>query len=69
MFGIINSNPWEAVKVVASDPPCSAPWTAPEAPASDCISTTLTGAPKKFLSPLADLASTSSAIGDDGVIG
>ena len=33
MLGIISSRPCEAVKVVASAPACSAPWTAPAAPA------------------------------------
>ncbi len=39
------------------------------APASDCISTTLTGCPKIFFLPCADHSSTPSAIGVDGVIG
>ena len=33
MFGIMRSRPWEAVKVVAMAPACSAPCTAPAAPA------------------------------------
>ena len=41
----------------------------PDAPASDCISTTLTVEPKMFLSPVADHWSTRSAMGDDGVMG
>ena len=69
MLGIIKSNPCEAVKVEAKDPACAAPWTVPAAPASDCISTTLTFVPKIFLRPAADQASTYSAIVDDGVIG
>src|SRR5579871_2352425 len=38
MLGIIRSRPWLAVKVVVREPVCSAPWTAPAAPPSDCIS-------------------------------
>ena len=37
MLGSISRNPCEAVKVVVSAPLCSAPWTAPAAPPSDCI--------------------------------
>ena len=40
MLGIISSRPCDAVNVVASAPFCSAPCSAPAAPASDCISTT-----------------------------
>ena len=43
MLGIMRSRPWEAVKVVAVPPPERMPWTAPAAPASDCISTTRMG--------------------------
>ena len=39
------------MKVVASAPPCSAPWTAPAAPASDCISTISGTCPHRFGSP------------------
>ena len=39
------------------------PCTAPAAPASDCISTTLTWLPKMFFRPFADHWSTRSAIG------
>ncbi len=69
MFGIISSSPCEAVNVVVSAPLCSEPCTAPAAPASDCISTTLTVSPKMFLRPLAAHSSTYSAMVDDGVIG
>ena len=41
MLGIISSRPWEAVNVVDSAPPCSAPCMAPAAPPSDCISMTV----------------------------
>src|SRR5690554_4117833 len=42
---------------------------APAAPASDCISVTWTGWPNMFFCPRDAHSSTSSAIGDDGVIG
>ena len=48
MLGIISSRPWLAVNVVASPPPCSAPCTAPAAPASLCISTTDGTVPQRF---------------------
>ena len=69
MTGIISIRPCDAVKDEQRLPVSEAPWTAPIAPASDCISTNLTGWPKRFLRPLADQTSTCSAIGDDGVIG
>ena len=40
MVGIISRRPCDAVKVVARLPACNAPWTAPIAPPSDCISVT-----------------------------
>ena len=40
MSGSIRRRPCEAVKVVVSAPAWSAPWTAPAAPASLCISIT-----------------------------
>ena len=48
MLGIISSRPCEAVKVVDSDPACKAPWTAPAAPPSLCISTTVGTVPQMF---------------------
>ncbi len=69
MFGIIRSRPWDAVNVVASDPACSAPWSVPAAPASDCISTTDGTSPQRFGRPAAAQSSQCSAIGDAGVIG
>ena len=51
LFGIISSRPCDAVKVDVSAPLCSEPCTAPAAPASDCISITLTVSPKMFLRP------------------
>ena len=67
--GIMSIKPCDAVKVEQRLPASEAPWTAPIAPASDCISTSLTGCPKRFFRPCADQASTCSAMGDDGVIG
>ena len=48
MLGIISSKPWDAVKVVASAPLCSAPCRAPAAPPSLCISTTAGTVPHRF---------------------
>ena len=69
MLGIFNNNPWLAVNVVVSAPACNDPCTEPAAPASDCISTILTGIPKRFFFPFDAHSSAYSAIGDDGVIG
>ena len=38
MFGIISRSPCDEVNVVVRAPDCSAPWTAPAAPPSLCIS-------------------------------
>ena len=69
MLGNINNKPWDAVNVVVSAPACNEPWNAPAAPASDCISTTLTFCPNIFFLPCADQSSTASAMFEDGVIG
>ena len=69
MFGIISSRPWEAVKVVAIAPACSAPWTAPAAPASDCISAISGATPQRFFFPRLTHSSHSSAMVELGVIG
>ena len=69
MFGIIRSRPWEAVKVVVSAPDWSAPCSAPAAPPSLCISTTVGTVPHTLGRRAVDHSSASSAIGDDGVIG
>src|SRR5690554_6747589 len=69
MLGIMSRSPWEAVKVEVSAPPTSEPWTAPAAPASDCISTTRTGCPKMFFLPWAAHSSQNSPMSDDGVMG
>ncbi len=69
MLGIMSSRPCEAVKVVASAPVWRAPWTAPAAPASDCISMTCGTCPQRFGRPFADQASANSPMPDEGVIG
>ena len=69
IFGIINSNPCDAVNVVVSDPVCSAPCTVPAAPASLCNSITDGTVPQMFGSVFAAHSSAHSPIGDDGVIG
>ena len=69
MLGIISSRPWDAVNVVVIDPDCSAPWTAPAAPPSLCISATRGTVPHRLGLFSAAQASACSPIGDDGVIG
>ena len=69
MFGIISSRPCDAVNVVESAPACKAPWTAPAAPPSLCISITCGTLPHRFSFPSADHWSAHSPIGDEGVIG
>ncbi len=69
MFGIISRRPCEAVNVVASAPAWSAPWTAPAAPPSDCISATCGTVPQRFGVSLVAHSSACSPIEDDGVIG
>ena len=69
MSGSIRSRPCDAVNVVVSAPAWSAPWTAPAAPASDCISTILGTSPQRFGLPFADHSSANSPIADAGVIG
>ncbi len=66
MLGIISSRPCEAVKVVASAPVWRAPWIAPVAPPSDCISTTSGTLPHRFGRPAALQASACSPIGVEG---
>ena len=69
MLGSISSSPCEAVKVVVSAPACNAPWTAPAAPPSLCISWITGMLPQMLVMPRAVHSSASSAIGDEGVIG
>ena len=69
MLGIISMSPCEAVKVVVSAPPCSAPWTVPAAPASLCISITSGMLPQMLVLPSLAHWSASSAIVEEGVIG
>ena len=69
MLGIISSRPWEEVKVVAMAPASAAPWRAPAAPPSDCISTRFTVWPNIFFLPAAAHSSTFSLMGEEGVMG
>ncbi len=69
MLGIIRRRPCEAVNVVVNAPVLKAPWTAPAAPASDCISTTVGTVPQMFFRPSADSSSATSPIVEEGVIG
>jgi hypothetical protein len=69
MLGIIRRSPCDAVKVVVSAPPWSAPCTVPAAPASLCISCTTGMLPQMFRTPAEAHSSASSAIGEEGVIG
>ncbi|OQB33668.1 MAG: hypothetical protein BWY09_02748 [Candidatus Hydrogenedentes bacterium ADurb.Bin179] len=69
MLGNISNRPWDAVKVVTSEPDCRAPCTAAEAPASLCISTTSGVVPQIFLRPSDIHWSAHSPMGEEGVIG
>ena len=69
MLGIMSRRPCEAVKVEVSAPPTRKPWTAPAAPASDCISRMATTWPIRFFLPWAAHSSASSPMTDDGVMG
>ena len=69
MLGIISSSPCEAVKVVASAPPCKAPCTAPAAPPSDCSSTTRGTLPHTLVRPCDAHSSDNSPMPDEGVMG
>ncbi len=69
MLGTMSRSPCDAVNVVASAPFWRAPWRAPAAPASDCISTTSGTLPQMFGRPAAAQSSQCSAIGVAGVIG
>jgi hypothetical protein len=69
MFGIISRSPCEAVKVVERAPACSAPWTAPAAPPSLCISVTEGIVPHRFVRPRAVHSSAHSPILEEGVMG
>ena len=69
MLGIMSSSPWDAVNVVESAPACSAPWTAPAAPASDCISAISGIAFQRLARLRLAHSSQASAMGLLGVIG
>ena len=51
MLGSISNRPWLDVNVVASAPRANAPCSAPAAPASLSISTTVGTAPHRFVRP------------------
>ena len=69
MLGIISSRPCDAVKVVARDPACKAPWSAPAAPPSLCISITVGTVPQILVFCSADHWSAHSPMLEDGVMG
>src|ERR1051326_4012362 len=69
ILGIIRRSPCEEVNVVASAPPCSAPWIAPAAPPSLCISITRGIDPQRFFLPAEDHSSDHSPIAEEGVMG
>ena len=69
MSGIMSRRPCDAVKVVRSAPACRAPWSAPAAPPSDCISMMEGTLPQTLFLPGRDHSSAHSAMGEDGVMG
>ncbi len=69
MLGSISSSPCDDVKVVHRAPVVRAPCSAPAAPPSLCISTTVGTTPHRFGLRSAAHASDHSPIGEDGVIG
>jgi hypothetical protein len=69
MLGIISSRPWEAVKVVARAPAWRAPWMAPAAPASLCISITSGTVPQRLGTLREDHSSAHSPMAVEGVMG
>ena len=69
MLGIMSSRPCDEVKVVVSAPACSAPWIAPAAPPSLCISTTLGTVPQALGRSSVAHCPAHSAMGEEGVMG
>ncbi len=69
IVGIMSRSPCDDVNDVASEPFCTAPWSAAAAPPSDCISMTSGTEPHRFTRPSALQASASSPMVDAGVIG
>ncbi len=69
MSGIMSRRPCDAVKVVARAPRMAAPWSAPAAPASDCISMTSGTTPHRLGRPSVAHWSQCSAMAEAGVIG
>ena len=69
MFGMYRSRPCEQVNELESEPAWSEPWTAPAAPASDCISITSGTWPQMLVFCLAAHSSQNSPMGEEGVMG
>ncbi len=69
MFGSMSRRPCDEVNVVDIAPACRAPWTAPAAPPSLCISVTDGIVPQRFVLPTDAHSSESSPIPEEGVIG
>ena len=69
MLGIISSRPCDAVKVVVSEPACSAPCTAPAAPAFALHLDDVGTVPQMLVLPSPAHWSANSPIGEEGVIG
>ena len=69
MSGSMSSRPCEAVNVVARAPRVTAPCTAPAAPASLCISTTVGTLPSRLGTPAPAHWSACSLMAEAGVIG
>ena len=69
MLGIISSRPCDAVNVVAMEPVCNMPCTAPTAPPSLCISMMPGMVPQRLRLPSDAHWSHHSAIGEEGVMG
>jgi hypothetical protein len=65
----MSNSPCDAVNVVVRAPACKAPWTAPTAPASLCISTTAGTVSQIFGVFADDHVSAHSPMGDAGVMG
>jgi len=69
MLGSISIRPCDAVKVVDRAPACRAPCTAPAAPPSCCISTTVGTCPHRLGICFDAHSSACSAMGEEGVMG
>ena len=69
MLGILRKSPCDAVKVQVSAPVWREPWTAPAAPASDCISVTEGIEPQMLRTPSEAHWSNHSPMFELGVMG